>query len=174
MDIKLTTDLTSDDMALLKRVYESSFPPEEQREWTQICHPSLEGRPKLYAILADGHLAGLITLWRFERFAYIEHLAIDPRLRGYGIGNKAIRLIIDRIRQSPLVVEIEPPRADKPETVSRHKFYQKLGFQTIEESYIQPPYADGLPSVALHLMATTPLPPQHTANTLHSEVYNKR
>lgn len=172
MNVQLTSQLSAADLALLEKIYLTSFPEEERRPWHQVCHPEKAGCPRLYAILADSHIAGLVTLWRFERFAYIEHLAIDSSLRGSGIGSKTIKCVIEEIGGQPLVVEIEPPCDKHPETISRHKFYKRLGFDTIDTGYIQPPYTEGLPSVALHLMATTTLPAGTTARTLHSEVYN--
>ena len=174
MNVQLTTELSAADLALLEKIYMASFPEEERRPWAQVCNPEKEACPRLYAILSDGKIAGLVTLWRFDRFAYVEHLAIDSSLRGSGIGSETIKLIIEEINSQPLVVEIEPPCAEQPETISRHNFYKRLGFSTIDTGYIQPPYSPELPSVQLHLMATTVLPPLSTSATLHREVYGKK
>lgn len=171
MNIELTTDITPDDLIILKDLYINSFPAEERRDWDLIVSPSTEGHPRLYLILADGKIAGLLTLWIFDRFAYIEHLAVDPALHGGGIGSSAIRLIAEKLDNKPIVVEIEPPTEKIPQTIRRRDFYSRLGFVTISTDYIQPPYAEGLPSVPLHLLATTALPPASTASTLHREVY---
>lgn len=171
MNIELTTDITTADLALLEKLYEQSFPVEERRPWPLIAKPSKKDSPKLFAILADGHIAGMLTLWTFEHFAYIEHLAINPDLRGKGVGSVAIRELIEKIGMKPIVVEIEPPTESKPDTVRRHDFYSRLGFQTIATDYIQPPYAAGLPSVPMHLLASAILPVGSTTATLYNEVY---
>ena len=173
MNVQLTSTLSPADCDILEKIYTGSVPEEERRPWSDICRPATPGCPRLLAFLADSRIAGLITLWRFPRFAYIEHLAIDNSLRGSGIGSLAIRCVIDEIGSLPLVVEIEPPVASQPQTVSRHKFYTRLGFSTIDTAYVQPPYAPGLPSVSLHLMATTVLPSASTARTLHTRVYGR-
>ena len=173
MNVELTTVVTPDDLSLLHKLYEDAFPADERRAWRLIESPSKTGCPELFAIIADGHLAGMLTLWNFERFSYIEHLAVAPELRGKGIGAEAMRQLIEKIGNRPLVVEIEPPTAARPETVRRRDFYSRLGFSTIATDYIQPPYSPELSSVAMHLMATTILPAQSTAATLHREVYGK-
>lgn len=171
MNVEITKDIAAADLDLLKQLYEESFPAEERRDWQLIVSPVSDGCPRLFEIIADGHLAGMLTLWQFEHFAYVEHLAVDPALRGKGIGSEAMRLLMEKIGMKPVVIEIEPPVADKPMTVARHDFYRKLGFDTISTDYIQPPYAPSLPEVPMHLMATATLPSGSTAATLHHEVY---
>lgn len=171
MNVELTSDITLEDRAFLGKLYEASFPASERRDWHLIGAPGRQGRPNLFAIIADGHLAGLLTLWTFDRFAYIEHLAVHPAFRDQGVGSDAVRQLIEKVDPLPVVVEIEPPVASNPTTVKRADFYRNLGFVTIDDSYIQPPYGPGLPSVRLHLLATTTLPSISTADTLHREVY---
>lgn len=173
MNIELTTDITAADLALLENLYEQSFPVEERRPWALIAKPSKKDSPKLFAILADGHIAGMLTLWTFDHFAYIEHLAVNPDLRGKGVGSEAIREIAEKVGMKPIVVEIEPPTDTHPDTLRRHDFYSRLGFQTIATDYIQPPYAAALPSVPMHLLATAIIPVGSTAATLHHEVYGQ-
>ena len=171
MNIELTTDITAADLALLENLYEQSFPVEERRPWQLIANPAKKDCPKLFAILADGHIAGMLTLWTFEHFAYIEHLAINPDLRGKGVGSEAIKELIAKVGMKPIVVEIEPPTEPLPDTQRRLDFYTKLGFQAIATDYIQPPYAATLPSVPMHLLATAILPVGSTTTTLYKEVY---
>lgn len=174
MNVELTTDITGDDLTILRDLYINSFPAEERRPWDDIAGQAERRAPKLYAILADGHLAGMLTLWTFSLFVYVEHLAISPSLRGHGVGSDAMRNLIDRVGEKPVVLEIEPPVAHHPETVRRLNFYRSLGFSVIDTDYIQPPYSPGLPSINLHLLATTALPAGSTARTLHKEVYGKK
>lgn len=171
MNVELTTVITPDDLSFLHKLYDESFPAEERREWSLIESPAIAGCPTLLAIIADGHLAGMLTLWNFDRFSYVEHFVVAPAFRGKGVGSEAMRQLIEKIGNRPLVVEIEPPTVDRPETLSRRDFYSKLGFATISTDYIQPAYSPSLSSVPMHLMATTILPSHSTAATLHHKVY---
>ncbi|MDE6702582.1 MAG: GNAT family N-acetyltransferase [Muribaculaceae bacterium] len=173
MNVELTTVVTPDDLSLLHKLYDESFPAEERREWSLIESPATAGCPALFAIIADGHLAGMLTLWNFDRFSYVEHFVIAPDFRGKGVGSEAMRQLIEKIDNRPLVVEIEPAVDSRPETIRRRGFYSQLGFSTISTDYIQPPYTPSLPSVPMHLMATTILPSQSTAATLQHKVYGK-
>lgn len=174
MNIELTSDITAVDRDYLRGLYEESFPVAERRPWELIGSPDHKDRPLLFEILADGRLAGLATLWTFDRFAYIEHLAVHPDFRGHGVGSEAVRQLIEKVAPLPVVVEIEPPVSSDPATVRRADFYARLGFVTVDRDYVQPPYGPNLPSVSLHLLATTTLPAISTASTLRQEVYNVR
>lgn len=169
----LSRDISPADLPVLEKIYIYAFPPEERRPWQSITHPDGDS-PQLHAILADGRLAGLLTLWRFDSFAYIEHLAIDDSIRGSGLGSAAVRDALSLCCPMPIVVEIEPPTDAEPATQRRLEFYRRLGFEAIDRSYVQPPYNDGLPSVSLHLLATAPLAASKVTRTLHSEVYGKK
>lgn len=174
MNVQLTTTISADDLGLLKQIYETSFPVEEQRPWQSIIDNSRNSAPRLYAIIAGDQLAGLATLWILDRFAYIEHLAVAKNFRGMGVGSQAVKLILEDVEKLPVVVEIESPTASRPETVDRLKFYNRLGFVTIATDYVQPPYAPGLPSVPLHLLATTVLPAGLTTRALHTLIYGQK
>lgn len=174
MTVELTDRLTAADLAILEKIYLEAFPPEERRPWGSVTRPEQPGRPHLYGIIADGRLAGMVTVWVFDSFAYIEHLAVDPSLRGGGIGAQVLAAVSEEAGGLPLLVEVEHPSAESPETLRRIAFYERNGFMTIATDYIQPPYADGQPEVALRLMATAPIAPTRAARTLHSEVYNKK
>ena len=169
--INLTTQLTEADLAIIKKIYETSFPVEERRQWESIVNPAVKGCPTLYAILSDGHIVGMATVWTFGCFAYIEHLALDESVRNKGLGSAALKAIIDTVDPLPVVIEAEPPTDDNPFAARRIRFYQRHGFAVIDPYYVQPPYAVGLPEVGLYLMANAPVSPVETAYTLHTEVY---
>lgn len=171
MNIELTSDITVADLAIIEALYTQSFPPAERRPWAAIASPAKPASPRLFAIIADGRLGGMLTLWIFERFAYIEHFAVAPQLRGKGVGTAVLGLLKEKLGLKPIVVEIEPPVSDDPATIRRRDFYTRNGFQTVTTDYVQPPYSPQLPSVAMHLLATAPIPATSTTVTLHREVY---
>jgi ribosomal protein S18 acetylase RimI-like enzyme len=152
----------------LRRIYLASFPPEERREWSAIIAPRRANSPQLNAIYFDAKPVGLITLWRFDQFAYIEHFAVAENARGGGIGGQ----VLDALTNSealPIVVEVE--RDATEEAQRRIRFYERHGFKRSSYDYIQPPYSPTLPSVSLWLMFTSELDPKQVTQTLHREVY---
>ncbi len=169
----LTSDISQADLDVIKGIYISSFPEAERRPWELIVKPETPGEPTLYGIICDGRLIGMATLWHFENFVYIEHLAVSNLCRNSGNGAAALQRILEIAADKPVVIEVEPPCSDDPMAARRIGFYRRNGFEIIDRDYIQPPYSSGQPEVRLYLMSTTPFPPHTATQTLHSRVYRK-
>lgn len=177
-----TKPIADADLDRARQIYLDSFPPEERRPWDDIVakHTAAAASPipgfSLLGIYADGIYAGFITIWRFDGFDYVEHFAIDPEKRGGGLGAKAIASVLSGFSSGrPVVLEAEHAHQSAMAT-RRLGFYERCGF-TVHHAfqYIQPPYAPGLPEVPLLLLsanATTTLPLDCVAATLHRRVYN--
>jgi ribosomal protein S18 acetylase RimI-like enzyme len=142
------------------RIYEASFPPDERRalpehlkillqpDYRFLCHRS-----------PAGNITGLIATWKLGggEFTFIEHLAVDERLRGKGVGSK---IVADLIKdKTNVVLEVEPAHLS-PEAARRIGFYQKLGFHINDYTYYQPPYAPGKNAVEMKIMSY-PNPLEH-------------
>ena len=154
----------------IRQLYFDSFPPEERRPWESLVAPEDDG-PILRTVQHDGVFAGMISYWDFGAFAYVEHFAILPSLRGGGTGAKTLAALKDALVK-PIVLEVEPPCEDNPMAARRIGFYHRNGFETLDYDYIQPPYAPGLPSVPLILMSTDPaIDAAQAARTLIQKVY---
>lgn len=161
-------------LEILRQVYEGSFPEEERRLWTDVLNPADPAGPHLSGIFREGtdRPLGLVTIWHFDGFDYMEHFAVDSTLRSGGVGT-AVLTALTGSSDRPLVIEVEPPQTS-PEAVRRIGFYTRNGFETVTTDYIQPPYRPGLPPVPLHIMSTRPdaLPDTDTViKTLHRRVY---
>lgn len=143
-------------MAEMERVYMSSFPVEERRAWEQIVDFSSRLRHPLTFTLITiaGRPVGFLTWWRFKGFRYVEHFAVEESMRGRGIGELALGVFVERDR-SPVVLEVEP--AERGALARRRiRFYERCGFRPHPDyRYVQPPYAEGLPEVALMLMTAS-------------------
>lgn len=150
----------------LFRIYEESFPAEERRDWHQLPE---DDAFTLYGIYDDGDVPlGLLTAWDFGEFSYIEHFAIDGRLRGKGMGAEVLASV-----PGVLLIEVELPESGE---MSRRRiaFYERNGFRLLDNPYVQPPYGPGLPEVPLRLMSRGQVPDIDRAiTTLHSRVYGK-
>ena len=80
---------------------------------------------------------GLVFWWLAdEGYAYLEHLAVEPVLRGHNYG---ARILYDLCRRAGRVIlEIDPPEDE----ISRRRrgFYERNGFVYNEYDYIHPSY----------------------------------
>ncbi|MDE6453834.1 MAG: GNAT family N-acetyltransferase [Muribaculaceae bacterium] len=161
----------------IEDIYLEAFPPEERRPTDDLFGRAqrADGMLRLLVISDErGHTAGMLSYWQFDTFLYVEHFAIDSAMRGRNMGAQAMAEFI-RTAGCPVVLEVERPGANEMAD-RRIAFYTRLGFAARTEiDYIQPPYAPGLPSVPLLLMAAGPgcgqLDIRSAADTILHNVY---
>lgn len=163
---------------LIEKIYVESFPPSERRpvgEWWRMIGDAQSPLQLQIIIDSEGKAVGFISFWRFRRFVYVEHFAIEERHRCGGTGAKAMRAFLEHTHL-PVVLEVERRGANEMAD-RRIGFYMRVGFRPVEGfDYVQPPYAPGLPEVPLLLMSTDPeaVEPSEIADTLFREVYGAR
>ena len=141
-----------EDLEAALQLYQQAFPIEERRPAEQWVTTLTSGQTLPWTILYNNNFAGFIILWRMEDFIYGEHFAINPSLRGQGIGSEALSLILKRIKK-PLIIEVEPPESD---TIAQRRiaFYQRHGLHFCPKAYLQPPYRDTDKPFPLCLMSS--------------------
>lgn len=131
------------------RLYESAFPPDERRDLER--QKALFAR-KEYSLFAaiDGGFVGFISLWEFADFVFMEHLAVEAKLRGKGIGTAIMKEYMGKCRKKA-ILEVEPPKTAAQK--KRVSFYRQLGFALNGHPYVQPPYGPGKKPVRMLLMS---------------------
>lgn len=116
---------------------------------------------------------GLITYWDFDRYLYIEHLAIDPQQRSKGYGRVVLGKFITH-HNLPIVLEVEHPNDEQSRR--RISFYENCNLKLWQCDYLQPPYRKDDDFLPLYLMVTDGLDLEQDyeeiRNKLYSEVYN--
>lgn len=120
-----------------KGLYACSFPLFEQRteeqQRTAFDNPSYH----LVAYEANEILVGFISYWEFDDYLYIEHFAINARMRGKGYGSDILRSFI-RSTEKIILLEIDPVTDNVSE--ARLSFYKTCGFHENPYSHKHPPY----------------------------------
>lgn len=126
----------------LWKIYNDSFPRVERRtlEHQQIALRSDDYRLMAYA--EGDTLAGLIGYWEFADYIYVEHLAVNPAMRGGGYGSRMMRELIGSTAKT-IILEIEPVQDEQ--TARRLRFYEKLGFRVNPYAHAQHMYHDDDP-----------------------------
>lgn len=168
-------------LSAVLKIYEDSFPESERRPIEDLLYRiERDARFSCRAAEVDGRVVGLLTTWDLGEFVYVEHLAVDSSCRGMNIGSMVMEEL-KRLAGKPIILEIEPvdePGISVGETIQRKarlRFYARLGFHVCSTTYLQPPYAPGLPSVPLVLLESSGnlLPDRfdYVKNTLYTEVY---
>jgi len=122
-------------------LYSDAFPPSQQRNATALEFELLN-EPRFFAhvLINNSDFVGLFNYWAFDRFYYIEHLAIVPDFQNQGFGSE----VMERFKKDlhlPVVFEVEMPST--PSKIGRIRFYEKLGFNVLSHKYAQPPYQKG-------------------------------
>ncbi len=168
--------LTTEDLMPVKTIYHASFPEEERRPWNDLIDKVKSGVIVLEIARDEaGAVVGFATVWNFDGFSYIEHLAVDASVRGGGVGGRLLDSVVGA-EDRPLLVEVEPA-ATGDDARRRIAFYERHGFVAYPHfDYVQPPYSQDLPEVPLMFMVSGHVGAktlESMSTTLHREVYGK-
>ena len=133
-------------------LYMSSFPEDERRDF-DINFELIATKAFDFFVIIDSlpepKPIGIISIWYFEDYIYIEHFAIDENERFKGKGKEIIKTLIDSVKM-PIIIEVEPPIDEM--TKKRVEFYEGLDFELLDYFYLQPPYSKDKNPIELKLM----------------------
>lgn len=140
LTIKRIAGMASPWFAEVDALYESAFPLHEKREPQAKASALTNDSYALQAWFDGEQFIGMIGAWTFAGYTYIEHLAVNGRLRGQGYGK---RMLGQFLQQHPLtILEIDPLTTDVAH--KRLRFYQGLGFCENGYEHFHPSYHAGI------------------------------
>ena len=165
--------ITEQDFESLYQLIETSFPPTERR--------TKEGQKALFCTEAAYRVYGtknkqtnaveaFLAVWELDRVLFLEHFAVDPTLRGNGLGSRLLSELAS-MANKPLCLEVEPPENET--AIRRIGFYKRNGFFLNEYPYIQPPLAQGQPPIPLLIMTYGQSVDQSGFSEIRDELYRK-
>lgn len=162
------------DFDKLFELMENSFPSDEYRNYDEQKNLLSNPLYNVYVIYDGDFIKAFIALWDFERFAYIEHFAVNPKYRNCGLGSDVLSKIKNTFDKR-ICLEVELPTGEMPKR--RINFYKRNGFYLNEYDYVQPPMDEDKNPVPLMIMTTNSKLNieefEHIRNTLYSKVYKK-
>lgn len=129
-----------------------AFPVDERRTFDEqkelLCNPVFD----IYVFKDDekSEIKGFISIYRFEKFAYVEHFAVNPKYRNLGLGHEILSNLTACF--SRLLLEVEVPETEQAKR--RIGFYERNGFYLNDYPYIQPPISKSTNPIPLLLMTT--------------------
>lgn len=155
-------------------IMDVSFPDTELRTYEE--QQALLNNPH-YRIICEtdelNKISGILAVWEFDEFRYVEHIAVNPAIRGGGIGRKMMEMYIAQSTK-PVLLEVEP--ASDELTQRRIGFYERLGFHLNTFPYVQPPLRKGNADLELNIMSYPRLLMEAEfkpfRETLYKEVFN--
>lgn len=118
-------------------LYHSSFPAHAQRSRAQQMEAFKDSAYHLLCFEDQGELLAFISYWTLGSCTYIEHIAVNDKLRGQGNGGRVLRSFM-ALMNKIVLLEIEP--LTDTESQARFRFYQKCGFGANEIEHFHPPY----------------------------------
>lgn len=172
LSLRRVRSTDGDDFSFALSLLITAFPRDEYRDpevWAALTCKSEVFSNNL--ILHGNERVGLLTLWKFAPFVYVEHFAIDASLRGQGLGHHVMEKLLNDAKQ-PLVLEVEMPETEMASR--RIAFYERCGLKLLTYPYVQPPYRAGGQALPMRVMCTQVLSQsefEHVRQTLYDKVY---
>lgn len=154
-------------------IMDESFPDEEMRTYEGQKALLKENEYRVFVKRDEkGQMLAFMTLWEFDEFSYVEHLATTQRARGRGIGSEIVKDYM-KSTENPVILEVEP--GDTELAKRRIGFYKRLGFHLNPYPYEQPALrVDTLPcrlEIMSYPRAITQQEFSHYVDILYQRVY---
>lgn len=152
---------------------EEAFPKEERREivdfWNIVfTHANVD----CSVIFHGTNPAGFYCMWDFNSFAYLEFIAIGSSYRSKGLFSTFFGTIAKKY-QKYIICEAE--RCDTTQAKRRLGLYERLGFDIISNTYMQPPFRKEDEAQPMYLLGYTnncaPITPDNIIENLYCNVY---
>lgn len=162
---------TDKDYSFVENLLHESFPEAERRDdVAQRDNVDNCATFTCYLISDDELLVGLITVWKFAGFSYVEHLATSPSVRNKGYGRKIMEVLQ---QQFPGVIMLEVEKPVDEWSRRRIGFYQRCGFSLCEKEYVQPSYRKGGETLPMFLMYAGTETIDKEFESIRDEIYRK-
>lgn len=123
-------------------IYSVSFPVYEQRNTCQQNEAFRNPHYHLATLIENEEVASFISYWEFDDYIYIEHLAVNQKLRGKNIGSITLNDFAKTTKKT-IILEIDPLIDDISE--KRLHFYEKLGYKVNPYKHHHPSYDEQFP-----------------------------
>lgn len=131
------------------QLYSTAFPENERRSLQNLENELFNPAYHAFVLMDRNKFVGIFNYWNFEKFIYIEHFAIEEKLRSQHLGSEVLKSFLEKVNL-PVVLEVELPNTEAAKR--RIEFYHRLGFIELQNYYVQPPYESGEFPIPMQLM----------------------
>lgn len=145
------TDISSPLYTEFATLYSKSFPIFEQRTLEQQIAAFSSPNYHLDLFYDDDLFVGFFSYWKFEKYSYLEHFAVNDNHRGKGYGAILLQKLEDYLSHT-VILEIDPIVDDI--SAARWRFYERCGFCRNSFKHIHPPYRDGYKGHSLIVLSS--------------------
>jgi ribosomal protein S18 acetylase RimI-like enzyme len=130
-------------------LYENSFPAAERRKEEDQLRALSDERFFPLSAWKGSELVGLLFYWEWDSYRYLEHLAVNPELRGQGYGSQLIRNLRDS--EHTIILEIDPLVNEL--SVRRLQFYERAGFTLTPYRFVHLSYRLNVEPIELLILS---------------------
>ena len=121
------------DIIQIKQLYESAFPENERIPWPDLMRLLDEMHLDFTAFYDNEALVGFYIVYPGTKVYWFWYFAVKEELRGEGIGQKILTLLIQKYEGKTIVLDMESPYQNpcpNPEQRRRRQqFYFRNGFR---------------------------------------------
>jgi len=129
-------------------IYEESFPKEEKRTLQEQIKLLEKDTYTMAGHIENNTLVSILFYWRIDSYTYLEHFAINSKLRGQNYGSKILKQFI--LKNENIILEIEPIIDEM--TQKRLSFYEKFNFVVNQHIHFQVPFRENSEDLKLLLL----------------------
>ena len=120
-------------LAKIKKLYRAAFPRIERKPFRLILRQCEKDEAELYAIESnDGAFVGLAVTVKHNDIVMLDYFAIHPKVRGKGIGSRALQMLRSKYADHRFILEIESidePCKNLEARKKRREFYLRNGMK---------------------------------------------
>lgn len=167
-NIKEFIDMNENDFDSFFNILDNSFPKSEKRDYPSQKNLLSISNYRPFVFKENDEVLALMAVWEFDDFIYVEHLAVDSKLRGKGVGSELIKNYLNRCDKR-VFLEVEPPNCETSK--KRVSFYEKLGFSFNDFYYLQQPLNPGDSPFRLNIMSYPEAICEREFDTYKKDIY---
>lgn len=168
-------DLKIKDFDKIFSMLTDNFTDDEHRNYDRQKELLSNELYKIKVTRENEEIKAFVAFWTFQKFIYIEHLAVDKSCQGTGIGTEILKELLDNTDKI-IVLEVQPPK--DANSKRRIKFYKTNGFHYNDYEYLQPAYSKDKNDIELKILSSTRKINDEefseVVNYLYKYVYNQK
>lgn len=126
--------------AKLWELYIDSFPHYERRDFDKNLRKMANDEQFYFCAIEsfENVFVGLVCYWKWSNLCFVEHLAVDPEIRGAGLGARILSELSEQLDDTVIMLEIDPPMDEI--SIRRKQFYMRNGYKANDYLHIHPSF----------------------------------